>query len=477
MAFDVLKTYLVKIQHQVDKESQKKAFAEVDSTKGKVANALSFIASGSVKASAIMASAFLSVLGIVVKITDEINEADVAAERFARRMWTTEENARAMLNALDAVDSSFEDIYNMTPEEFQRLMDLRNFGLSLQAPKEAQSTLVLIRDIAHEFDKLQVLIDYAGQWFIYYFGKHASSQLVGVKENLKDINKFLEDNMSKAMDKLASILSHILRIGGNVITILIKVKDVVVDLFDSMDDGSKLAGAGLLGLFAIIKSGPIGWFIAALTAILLLLDDFMVYKQGGNSFFGSNWDKISDIGGKFSEPFEKTKNILADILDLFSEILKLILNVNTETEAWSKVFDAIAFILDKFADALNYFLISVEALVEFFDSLLHLDFVGAGDALNKFFWSLLSKDYEKPEKPKPRGSGGFGNIAGVLNPQYANELAASGSFGMAGTTNNNTFSQVNNINVKQAEGSSAFSTGRMIASKIPIMRDLNSSLK
>ena len=48
---------------------------------------------------------------------------------------------------------------------------------------------------------------------------------------------------------------------------------------------------------------------------------------------------------------------------------------------------------------------------------------------------------------------------------------------MAGTTNNNTFSQVNNINVKQAEGSSAFSTGRMIASKIPIMRDLNSSLK
>ena len=90
---------------------------------------------------------------------------------------------------------------------------------------------------------------------------------------------------------------------------------------------------------------------------------------------------------------------------------------------------------------------------------------------------MFNKDYEKPEKPKPRGSGGFGNIAGILNPQYANELAASGSLGMAGTTNNNTFSQINNINVKQAEGSSAFSTGRMIASKIPTMRDLNSSLK
>ena len=481
MALEVLKTYLVKIKHEVDREAQTKAIAEIDTTKSKLSNLFSFTSSGTIKAGAIITSTITSINALLTSTINQVSKADVAAERFARQMWTSEKNARAMLTALDAVGSSdYSDIYNMTPEEFNRLMQLRNLSLSLEAPKETQETLVLIRDIGHELNKLQVIFEYAKQWFVYAFGKYAGKDLNDIKNSFKEMNEYLMKYLPVVTDYAAKFFYIIFRLGSTGAYLIKTLASALFNLLNNLPTKAKAAGAGITAFLGMLKLGPLGIFIAALTTLLLLLDDYMVWKKGGKSLLGDTWQSLDDALGSEDSALNKALDIFEGIFDVGGDILSLIYDLTTATIEWADEMGILSGIVNGMLSLLNTAGDIVGGITGY------ISYMNKGNKLMDMYREgLITKEEYKQAKRELRNeyyggvsdywSGVFGNGSGFKS---FDETAAKSYTSKYGSTSNNyTMNQTNNVNVTQSSGESAESTGYKVAKQIATKRNYFKVLK
>lgn len=335
---DVLKSYLIKIKHVVDEASKNKAMAEIDTSKSKLSNLFSMVTSSSIKAGATILSTLIAVNTAIGKVALDAAKFDTETERMARNLWTSEKNARALKTALDAVGSDFSDINDMTVEEFQRMMSLRNFGLSLEAPAEAQQTLKLLRDFVYLTDKFQVLLKYAGQWFVYYLGKYTGNDLIKLRNNVSSLLDYLEQKLPGVMEKVAKFFYIFIRLGQVTIKIVVKLGEGLFWLLDRIPRKALAAGAGVTAFLGMLKLGPVGVFIMALTTLLLLLEDYMTWKEGGKSLLGNKWQAMTDAFNDEDSIFGKTKITIGKILD----------NVDAIKDTISKTLSPLKEMNDKF---------------------------------------------------------------------------------------------------------------------------------
>ena len=149
------------------------------------------------------------------------------------------------------------------------------------------------------------------------------TEVVGVQflgtatQAFEDLTKYVSLNMSKLTLILSSIIKVLSSIAKAVIALGKTIFDIVSRVIDWFINASTLfkGAIGLIGgmtaallLFnsAFMKS-PLGRLIAIATAIGLLIDDFKVWQEGGNSLIGS-W-----LGS-----FDKIYNILSDLPPAFS---------------------------------------------------------------------------------------------------------------------------------------------------------------
>lgn len=291
-----LKEYLIKLGWDADELGLNKvqsSIKKVEKSAESIGN--KFIGSFA-KAGASVGGFLLTVSTGVATFMQNVAGADLATERWARRMWTTEENARSLLTALDAMGASYEDIFYMTPEEYRNMLELKNFSASLKAPTELQGTLKQIRDINQEINKTKVILSNATQWIAYYLGKFLGKDFKDAQTALKSFNNYLVEKLPIITEKVAEFLYHIVNISKAVIWFARIGKEKFMDLFNSLPAGTKVGAAAITGFLAVLKMGPLGMFIAALTTLLLLLEDYYVWSQGGKSAF--DWSK--PFGGMLS---------------------------------------------------------------------------------------------------------------------------------------------------------------------------------
>ena len=123
----------------------------------------------------------------------------------------------------------------------------------------------------------------------------------------------------------------------------------------------KVAGGAILVFLGLLKSGPIGWLIAGITALLLLLDDYKTYQEGGKSLFGKQWEEL-----------DKLKKSLEDdgTLAGFKESLDSI------SDSLGNIFEDMGKIADNMAQKLGF-----EDFNDFFNSNLHDTLRRLGDEL------------------------------------------------------------------------------------------------
>ena len=479
MALGILKEYLIKIKHEVDNASKQKAFAEIDTTKGKLGNMFKFIQGGLIKSSAMITSALISTNVLLLQTIKSVSDADIEAERFARRMWTTKQNAEAMLTALDAVGSSFEDIYYMTAEEFSRFMQLRNYSMSLEPPNELKETLVLFRDINQEVDKLQILFDYGKKWVVNAFGRYAKQDMLELRDGLRTLTDYIKQNLPEITDAIGKFFYIMFRLGKTAIQLIINLMETLFNLLDRLPTKAKYAGLGITAFLGLLKLGPIGLMIAALTTLLLLLDDYNVWKKGGKSLLGDTWEKLDSALADENSGLSRIGKSFDNLTDKAGGLLEAIFDLTAATIDWAEevgliegLFDGAAWLIDRIADGFELFTLLLEGLY----SLLTGDF----ESIQNFWrnWKVeKNKELEdwdpfgnKSKEPfeNTRG-GGFGPIGGLKgNRESASTTVARVTSGSAPVTNNQSqiINQTNNIQVQQASNATAYETGRTVAQTI-----------
>lgn len=130
-------------------------------------------------------------------------------------------------------------------------------------------------------------------------------------EMVKTFNNFLDANkdlIANGIVKLLEVVSKLSQVINNTVRFIVKIIEATI--------GWKGALIVLIGVFVWLKramllafvTNPIFWVIAAIGVLLLLIDDFMTYLDGGESQFGDFW-------GSMLEWIEEIKPALQAIWD------------------------------------------------------------------------------------------------------------------------------------------------------------------
>lgn len=228
-----LEEYLVSIGWQVDKKSFADALGSLSQFKD-TSKILSMNA-GQLLLKA--ASSFIKIGWQVTKTIFDMSTAmaqtDITVERFARATASSERTARAYMRTMEALGqdaTSFEDLFLMTNEEYARFKDIYALSQRLEAPQGLQDTLVSIRDIQHEINKFKIILQYAGDWFVYFLGEQLGVEIDDLKQGLKGINDYLEENIQPNTKKLAEFVAPFLRIIIEILTWLTKVRTKIMEV-------------------------------------------------------------------------------------------------------------------------------------------------------------------------------------------------------------------------------------------------------
>ena len=228
-----LEEYLVSIGWKVDKNSFNEALSSLSQFKD-TSKILSMNA-GQLLLKA--ASSFIKIGWQVTKTIFDMSTAmaqtDITVERFARATASSERTARAYMRTMEALGqdaTSFEDLFLMTNEEYARFKDIYALSQRLEAPQGLQDTLVSIRDIQHEINKFKIILQYAGDWFVYFLGEQLGVEIDDLKQGLKGINDYIVENIQPNTKKLAEFVSPFLRIIIEILTWLTKVGTKIMEV-------------------------------------------------------------------------------------------------------------------------------------------------------------------------------------------------------------------------------------------------------
>ena len=316
---NVLSSYLVSLGFNVDTQS----LNDARNAMGKAEEITNHFGSAAVKNFAMAAAgitAFItsSTIGLT-KFVESLAMADLKNEMFARKMWTTKENAAALNNTLQAMGATIDDLY-LSPELAANFMKLRKEAISMGPPPEFFEQMKFIRSIIFEFQRLKLMATYALQWIGSYLIKYLEEPLKRFKTSFKDFNDMLQKTMPHWTKLIAQVMSWFVRLG-------IAAYDAgkkIVELFTKLPTSLKIAGGAFGAFFTLLKMGPIGWIIAGMTAMLLLIDDYATAMRGGRSAFGDFWKGLKEgtLFGSFGDQFKDVSVSLDDMIDKIIELGK-----------------------------------------------------------------------------------------------------------------------------------------------------------
>lgn len=324
MSKNTLKEYLISLGFGVDDKQYNQAMKKMkgfESSAGKVAGN---IGKTMAKGAAVATAALVSVTAGVITYTDSVAKADMETEKFAKRMWMTEENARSLQYSLKAMGEGMDTIYDVAanPELRAKFLKLRADAAKLEGSPEINQGLQEIRDFQFEFQRFQLLLGYGGRTIAYYLSKYLAEPMAEIKAKLKGINDDGQNFIKVWGERIAKALSVVIKLFAA----------GVQGIGDFIAMIGRLPGeikAAMLAIAAIglVMLNPFTLVIMAIGAILLLLEDFYTWQRGGKSLFGDMWAGLSDF--KFeSKAFDSIINFVNSLKDLFGTLGEKWLELN-----------------------------------------------------------------------------------------------------------------------------------------------------
>lgn len=304
---DILKEYLVKIGVDIPmSEIQKfnKHMADFDKGVFGLIKRLNNLISG-------WRAVILSYTAAAKKIasfTFEIARSDLEIQKWAKHMYLTNDSAKILSRTLDAMGLQFNDLQDvaLNPELYNQYKELVRLGKQLAGGQEISSALRKVREVGFEFTKLRMTLSYLGERIAYYVSKVLDSPVGKAFVNgIKNFNSFVANNLDKIAKKIATILNVI-------ITTAMRVGQLIKGWFELIRSGynwleSRLKGLGNVAVAIIGVIGtalllsPIGKLLLMFQALMLVIDDYMVYKSGSDKY-AFPWEKsFGDITLKLGD--------------------------------------------------------------------------------------------------------------------------------------------------------------------------------
>jgi len=401
---DVIKEYLVSLGFDVDLASYAKFNKVLDSSDSSVLSFASTAASSFIKAGAAFAAFVVTVVTGMAKMIDETADADLEFKKFARQMLTTSENAKSVKMSLDAMGVSLDDLW-MSPELLNQFRQLRNLSKDLEPPDDFDEQMQFVRSIKFELTKAKMELSYSLQWISYYLIKYLRKPLESFRNTLQKINEAIREHMPEWTKKVAQFASWFFRL----FNMFVKGGAAIIDMINKIPGNVKKVLLALAALAPLLAGNPFFLMIAMIATLLLLLEDFSTYMEGGESALGDFWSKLVEVGadgktafvGIFGELGEELGELGVALGDTLMAFLSLfgIDNVeglkSTIGDLATFMGDTLIFALQTIVDLLNIIHESLVWLDELNDKIMDMDLnLPEGSILNE----MMNDDKSLQEK-------------------------------------------------------------------------------
>lgn len=341
---NVMKEYLVSLGFNVDRNKLSDALDVVKLGEGKISSLVSKMSTSLGKGTAGIVTMIASAVVAVGKFTTSVAEADMATQNAANSMWMNVDAYRVTQNAVESLGYSMNELSTIArnPELTNRFSELVELGKQTAAPKELDSMLKKVRDVTFEFDKMQVIAKNGIRQIVYYFLKYLGVDLDNMQNKLASVNKFLQENLPKIAAAIAKVLYYIYRVGkaiGYVISLGVKLIGGIYNFMKKFPSTFKVF-IGIISAILLAINPVLTIILAGLSAIILLIDDYMTWQRGGKSYFGDSWKKIEDFiekaKDKFEWLFEKIEWAVDYIIDSLGPFFEWLFDAFDSVFGWLK---------------------------------------------------------------------------------------------------------------------------------------------
>lgn len=340
----VIKEYLVSLGFNVNKNSLSDALDTVnfgtDKMVSMVSKMTSSLAKGTVGIITLVSSAVVAVGKLIVSVAD----ADMQMQNAANSMWMNVDAYRVTEDAVTSLGYSMNELSTIArnPELTARFKELVSLGQQTSAPKELDSMLKKVRDVTFEFDKMKVIAKNGVRQIVYYFMKYLGVDIDEIRAKLSNFNKFLQENLPKISAVIAKVLYYIYRIGKAIAYVISLGAKLISGAYNFMKKfpATFKVFIGVIGAILLTINPILTIILAGLSAIVLLIDDYMVWKRGGKSYFGDSWKKVEDFiekaKDKFEWLFEKIEWAVDYIIDSLGPFFKWLFDAFDSAFGWLK---------------------------------------------------------------------------------------------------------------------------------------------
>lgn len=269
-----------------------------------------------------LGGALVTATTVAVKYFKELSEGAFTLEKEAKAQHKSVESVRASDNALKAMgktkqevakDPSLKHIYN----------DLVKMNKAMALP-DGSKGVSLLRSISGEFYALKSTLQYALQWIHYHITTKLSKPLTELRDGIEEFRKKLQADMPNWTAKIADGFAVLVRLFETAV----KAGTSIIDFVRKLPKEIKTMGTAIAGVWTIIRAGPLGWLLGALTAILLLLDDYYAYSKGLPSSLPGLWEGLKDgswvntLGEKIQGALDTAKIKIGEFAKSLPDLIK-----------------------------------------------------------------------------------------------------------------------------------------------------------
>ena len=217
------------------------------------------------------------------------------------------------------------------------------------------------------------------EWVAYYLIKYLAGPIERVRQGLKDINENLKMNMPIWGNKIAKALTIIVNLGMNLARFGKTAIDTISRFFNMLPEGAQkiIKFISIIGM--AIKLNP---FFAAMSIMILLIDDFYAYIDGRKSArtLAPVWKKLLETWDDLQVYFEKGEYYLQLIISLINtEALPKLKNwwstfkqiMDNLVEIFFRILEILKYMFQDF-DVIGLFMLMGDSVSSLVDGVLDL---------------------------------------------------------------------------------------------------------
>lgn len=296
-----------------------------------IANRFSTLVKTTAKVAGVFATASIG----ISKFMHSIADSDMEMQKFARRLYISTDQAKALNNTLGAMDLSLGDLQDVAynPELLKQYKEFLGLAKSFRAPEGMKQSFKDIRLIFSEFQKFNLTFNYFRERVVHFIYNTIRVPAQKFKNFLQLFNTKFAVNINKWAERLGTLLGMVLRMGLRIAEAFKNVGAFVLRLWNRLSDFNKRLIGGFIFLNTVLKASPIWKLFTLLSGLTLLYDDYKTFSEGGVSSekLKPIWNFITEQRDNPDSFFNKLLDAINKLIDFINDLGKLI------QEIWNKI--------------------------------------------------------------------------------------------------------------------------------------------